>query len=181
MNTPDPFNGKLFTRFDDGFSYPSDDALHSHLFEQYKLYVEMVDRSSARRQTANSYFLTVNTGLLGFVGFLTTRQETATYIWLLGFAGITLSVLWYWLVRSYRDLNTAKFAVIHAIEKRLPLSLYDAEWEALGRGKRPDLYRPFTHIEIGVPFVFLLLHSVVFLHSFPSDALRGPIRNLVCQ
>ena len=33
----------------------------NHLLEQYKLYVQMADKISERRQSANSFFLTVNT------------------------------------------------------------------------------------------------------------------------
>jgi hypothetical protein len=33
---------------------------HSHLIEQYKLYVEMVDRLSARRVLVNNSFITLN-------------------------------------------------------------------------------------------------------------------------
>lgn len=35
-----------------------------HLFEQYKLYVEMADRISTRRMWANSFFLSVHTALI---------------------------------------------------------------------------------------------------------------------
>lgn len=35
-----------------------------HLFEQYKLYVEMADRISARRMLANSFFVGVHTALI---------------------------------------------------------------------------------------------------------------------
>jgi len=35
-----------------------------HLFDQYRLAVEMADRLSARRMQANTFFLAVNTGLL---------------------------------------------------------------------------------------------------------------------
>src|SRR4029453_10167325 len=41
---------------------PSDNGLekyHSHLIEQYKLYVEMVDRLSARRVLVNNSFITL--------------------------------------------------------------------------------------------------------------------------
>ena len=31
-----------------------------HLFEQYKLYVESVEKTSDRRQHANNYFITIN-------------------------------------------------------------------------------------------------------------------------
>ena len=35
-----------------------------HLFEQYKLYVEMADRVSARRMLSNSFFVSVHTALI---------------------------------------------------------------------------------------------------------------------
>lgn len=88
-------------------------------------------------------------------------------MWLLAIAGIALSYLWYRLIRSYRDLNSAKFKVIHAIEKRLPLSPYDAKWEAMECGENPKLYKPVTHIEICVPWVFFALHVIAFIRTIP--------------
>jgi hypothetical protein len=38
--------------------------LRTIVLEQYKLYVEMADRLSARRALANTFFLTVNTAVL---------------------------------------------------------------------------------------------------------------------
>lgn len=165
MSDPDDlFAGKLFNKFDGRGEYPDTDKYRTHLLEQYKLYVEMLDRISARRQAANSYFLSVNTALLGFVGYLTTK-EPVEYLWLLGIAGLALSFAWQRLILSYQGLNTAKFAVVHAIEKVLPVSLYDAEWEALGRGKNKELYTPFTNIELNVPWVFVSLHAFVILRT----------------
>lgn len=171
-NDTDPFGGRLFTQFPEEQPYPSNEKLQAHLFEQYKLCVEMADRISVRRQTANSYFLTVNTALLSFVGYVTAK-DTGDYLWLLGVVGISLCYLWYRIIRSYRDLNTAKFAVIHEIEKWLPLSPYDAEWEAMGRGEDPQRYKPFTHIETGVPWVFVLLHAFVLFRTFPWALIRN--------
>jgi hypothetical protein len=74
------------------------------------------------------------------------------------------------LILSYKGLNTAKFNVIHAIEKRLPISPYDAEWEAVGRGENEVLYKPFTHIELNVPWVFVVLHAFVVLRTIPWKA-----------
>ena len=150
--------------------YSNPEAHQAHLLEQYKIYVELADKISERRQSANSYFLTVNSALLAFVGYVTTK-DTSDYLWLLGIAGMTLSYLWYRLVRSYRGLNTAKFLVIHAIEKRLPLSPYDAEWKMLGEGRNPKLYKPLTHIEAGVPWMFFGLHTFVLLHTVPWTVL----------
>ena len=77
-------------------------------------------------------------------------------------AGVILCFTWYRLVRSYRDLNTAKFKVIHEIERRLPLSPYDAEWEAVGGGDDSKLYLPFTHVEKFIPWIFMALHGFAF-------------------
>ena len=117
----------------------------SHILEMYKLYVEMADRISSRRQTANSFFLTINSAIIGFVGYIKI-SEINEYNWIIEVAGIFLCYVWYRLVRSYKDLNSGKFKVIHEIEKELPLSPYDAEWEAIGRGKNPNLYLPFTNL-----------------------------------
>ena len=66
-------------------------------------------------------------------------------------------------MRSYKDLNTGKFKIIHEIENKLPLALFDAEWTALGRGKNSKLYLPFTHIEIWIPRIFVILYVVLLI------------------
>ena len=140
-----------------------------HYLDIYKIYVENADRISSRRQSANSFFLTINTVIVSFVGYVQldkTQVFNAAFYWVVGVAGMVLCFLWYRLVKSYKDINTGKFKVIHEIEKRLPIAPYDAEWEALGRGKNPKLYLPFTRIELGVPLVFFILHAFVFLRTF---------------
>ena len=140
-----------------------------HVLEIYKLYVEMADRISMRRQAANSFFLTINSAIVALVGYVNAiamSEKSASYFYILvAVAGMLLSYLWYRLVLSYKQLNSGKFKVIHAIETKLPIRPYDAEWDALGRGKDPSLYKPFTHIEIMVPWVFFFLHTIVFLVS----------------
>lgn len=172
MGDADPFGGKLFTKLEPDREYPENEKYQAHLLEQYKLYVEMADRVSARRQTANSYFLSINTALLGFIGYA-TGKDAGDQLWLLGLVGVVLSYLWYRVIVSYRDLNSGKFKVVHEIEKRLPISPYDAEWEAMGRGKDPSLYRPLTHVEKAVPLVFLALHAFVALRAVPFGRLCG--------
>jgi hypothetical protein len=136
------------------------DAFTQHRLEQYKLYVEMADRISSRRMTANSFFVTLNTALVAFLGLAVAKQETDRLGWYIAvsIAGVTVSLLWYFLIRSYRDLNSAKFNVVHLVESELPLKIYDAEWEMVGRGKNPELYRPVTHIETKVPLLFVAIY-----------------------
>jgi hypothetical protein len=92
----------------------------------YKLAVEMADRISGRRALANTFFLTVNTGLAALLGGNNLR-------WYVAAAGIVFALAWWWLLQSYRKLNWAKFEVINAIEPRLPLQLFSDEFCSPGR------------------------------------------------
>jgi len=146
----------------------------THYLEMYKLYVEMADRISMRRQSANSFFLTINSAIIAVLGYVqfgvylgaklgVEPSQTNDFYWIISVLGMVLCVIWYRLVRSYSQLNTAKFKVIHRIEQQLPLAPYDAEWEAVGRGENPKLYKPFTHIEVKIPWIFFALNLAVFL------------------
>lgn len=138
----------------------------SVVFDQYRLYLELTDRISQRRQTANSFFVAVNTALIALLGYINAEREplrAQRFYFLVTVAGIVLCFLWYRIIRSYRDLNTARFAVVHQMECLLPLRPYSAEWDLVGRGYVSRLYKPFTHIEIGVPWLFLVLYATVFI------------------
>jgi len=135
---------------------------HDHLLNQYQLYVEMADKISDRREKANSFFLALNTAAVGLSTYMTLSHpgQHALVEGSLSIAGVTLCYLWYRIIRSYRDLNSAKFKIVHELETHLPVKPYGAEWEAVGRGKNKRLYLPFTHVETFVPWVFMLLHFV---------------------
>ena len=77
---------------------------------------------------------------------------------------MALCLAWFWLVRSYRQLNSGKYAVIGALEERRPASPYwRAEWTALGEGKHKGKYWPLTHLEQWVPAAFGLTYVSGFL------------------
>src|SRR5258707_15794974 len=103
------------------------DKYIEHLLEQYKIYIGAVEKISDRRQKANEFFLTLNTALVALLGFIVsqTQSNSGITIAVSSMAGLTICYLWYRIVRSYKGLNGGKFLVIHAIEKRLPLALYD--------------------------------------------------------
>lgn len=141
-----------------------------HVLEIYKMYVDMADKVSSRRQSANSYFLTLNTAIIAILSYIeqcTSQVISSKYSWIVSFAGIILSYSWYRLIRSYKDLNSGKFKVVHHIERMLPIAPYDAEWKAIGEGKDKEMYLPFTKVEIRVPWIFLFVHAFVFIQSFP--------------
>lgn len=127
----------------------------------YQMYVGMADKISERRQTANSFFLALNSAIISLGGYTAVKEQAAIplgLIWLTAAAGVMISGLWLRLIVSYRDLNTAKFKVVHELEKLLPVRPYDAEWQAVGRGDKSWLYLPFSHIELWVPLGFMIIH-----------------------
>ena len=149
-----------------------------HLLEQYKVYVEMADRISARRQTANSFFLSVNTAIIALIAYVNFGSDKTDFYWLVSLAGMILCYMWYRLIRSYKGLNTAKFKVVHEMEQKLPFAPYDIEWDKAGRGENPKLYLPFTHTEMIIPWVFFAVHVVVFLESVKVFEF---LRELICR
>jgi len=142
----------------------------AHLLEIYKLYVDSAEKTTDRRQSANSFFLTVNTALIALTGYVQLGAgdtNTSSYYWAVSLAGMILCLAWYRLIRSYRGLNSGKFKVIQAMEQYLPAAPFNTEWEVLGKGKDPKKYLSFSKVEAIVPWVFLCLHAVVFLRALP--------------
>jgi hypothetical protein len=137
--------------------YPENEKYQAHILEQYKIYIEMADRVSARRQAANSYFLAINTAIIGFIGY-TIPKESTRYLWILSAGGMAICYFWYRIIISYKQLNAGKFNIIHMIETHLPIRPYNAEWVILGEGKCATLYKPVTHVENTVPWIFFTLH-----------------------
>ncbi len=145
-------------------------SYRDHALEMYKTYVEMADRISERREKANSFFLAVNTALIALLAkdaFGGSAAGPRALELLVPVAAGVLCYLWYRIIRSYRDLNSAKFKVVHVIERQLPLRPYDAEWESVGGGKNPRLYLPFTHVETVVPWLFMAFHALLAASAVP--------------
>ena len=138
----------------------------AHLLEQYKLYVEMADRISSRRQSTNSFFLSVNTAIIALLSYINMGSNNgSSFYCLVSLAGMSLCLMWYKLLCSYKNLNTAKFEVIHEMEAKLPISPYDSEWKKVENGNNSKLYLPFTHIEFYIPWVFFVIYVFIFLNN----------------
>lgn len=139
------------------------------VLEIYKLLVEMADRVSQRRQSANSFYLTVNTAIIGVTAyFAPDTKEVNT--WAISLAGVAICILWIRAVLSYKFLNTAKFKVITDLEGRLPVAAYKDEWEFLksANGRR---HIPFHTTEVLVPFVFIFVHAAQSAITLPWDTI----------
>jgi hypothetical protein len=148
--------------------------------ELYKLAVEMADRVSARRALANTFFLTLNSALLAVIGLVPPADSVRALaagsgdrfgLVLLTVAGLLLSLTWWTLLRSYRQLNQAKFMVINAMEERLPAALFSDEWRFLQaqRSRR----RWHRYVELGqaervVPLIYAAVYVAAGIRTLVS-------------
>lgn len=144
------------------------------LLEQYKLYVELADRVSDRRIKTNQYFITLLSGLLVVLSFALHKDQQTTLsqyqpyiVFSVGLLGIILCLVWQINIRSYRQLNSQKFQVIHDMEKQLPYPLFTKEWELLGEGKDRKKYLQLSRVEKWVPLIlsipFFIILIIVFI------------------
>ena len=149
----------------------------AHLLEQYKIYVEMADHVSQRRDQSNRFYVTIVSALaaivvviarfglpaggangaisnIGDIGFLIT-----------GLFGLALCCVWRWNIRSYRDLNSAKYKIIGKIEKQLPFAGYSEEWDILRHPEGRKPYLQLTRVEQFVPLIFMALFALLIAYS----------------
>lgn len=138
------------------------ESFNATLFEQYRLYVASAEKISERRVSANNYLLTVNASLVTLYGLLATSQCGSYWTTLVPVAGVLVSLTWYRIITSYRDLNTVKFKVIHEIEQQMPAALYEYEWEVADKGQG-KAYHPLSHLEQWIPIIFMTLHIMVVI------------------
>jgi hypothetical protein len=143
------------------------------LFEQYKLAIEMADRVSARRGTANGFYFTVNSALLAVSESLGLAIASG--------AGLVLTAAWWLQLRSYRNLNAAKWEVIGKLEGRLPTQPFSDEWgilkadalerqtvrfQWLAKALKPlARYAELSVVEQVVPVLFFALFGVALGHA----------------
>lgn len=138
---------------------PADSGVYLDL---YKLAVEMADRISARRTQANAFFLALQSALLALLGNKNFDDPP------IAAAGIILGIAWWLLLRSYRDLNKAKFDVILKMEKRLPVEIFGDEWKALKQDPVPGWRKRYAElgtIEKVIPTVSVIGYLIVLVAS----------------
>ena len=126
----------------------------SHYLSLYRDYVNSADAVSSRRNTANGFFLTINSAFLGAKGYIKVSDND--FSWILGAVGVLFCLVWWKLIQSYRTLNGAKFDVIQLMERQLPLAAFTAEEYVYKTGT--TVHRALSTIESYVPALFGVLH-----------------------
>ena len=134
----------------------------NHLLDQYKLYVEMADRISQRRDQSNRFYASLLAGMIALMVVL-ARFDISDDVWVVvflvgGIFGTLLSVVWFVNIRSYRTLNTAKFKIINEMEGTLPAQGYAKEWDLLRSATDSPKYFQLTRVEQLVPVLMAMIY-----------------------
>jgi hypothetical protein len=98
-------------------------------------------------------------------GIASSRDDAGPWLAIIPVAGLLVSFAWFSIIKAYKDLNTAKFKVIHELENYLPMALFKYEWHSceLGKGKA---YKPITHLERWIPLIFAGVYLVLTVFAF---------------
>lgn len=134
-----------------------------YLFEQYKLYVETIDRMSSRRLLAHAFFISLN--LIAIATFSTSFKEQGLMPSLIALTPLMvvslLCVVWWKIADTYRRINFGRVKAIRELEKLLPVVPYEAEWSAKWKDKPSRLYSSLIGLEHWVPFCFLSFYVAI--------------------
>src|SRR4051812_17329400 len=96
-----------------------------HYVEQYRLYLYIFNTTIERRQKSNEFFMGLNTALMAFLGYIEVKEgmsipHAPIIFMIVPLIGMSICYSWYLIIKSYKDLNRAKFKVIHRLEANLP-------------------------------------------------------------
>lgn len=137
------------------------DKYKGDFLTQYRDYVGSADNISSKREKANAFFLTINTGFIGAKTYFVATSIEGSYVQAI--VGLMFCFLWGRMIQSYKTLNGSKFEVIQLMERHLPLAPFAAE-EFIQKNNGKG-HRTLTSVEKYLPAVFAILHvfTVIFL------------------
>jgi len=133
------------------------ESASEQLMRQYELMVNSALQVTTWRQSANNFYLAVNTALLTIAAYLYNILPNTGII--IGLIGMAITVLWYDTIRYFRALNKAKFLVIHEIEKQLPIAMFQLEDQHFSKEER----KRATSIESKIPILFGIAYLVLVI------------------
>jgi hypothetical protein len=158
----------------------------SELIQLFQILTESSEQLTNRRQGLNTFFLTINTALIGAIGWLASTlvikpgdfmqmihfvpREKFLFALLLAATGMGLCFIWCQFLKSYNIVSQSKIEIVKVIEQELPYRLFSGQYSIVENDD--NHYWPFTTLELLVCLVFLFFHSVIFLLTLLSLAFK---------
>ncbi len=173
-------NNKIFNMLLDDENYIAshlDSRLQDNLdiaMKQYEMFVETSEELVRRKQTVNSFYITLNSVIISVIlaAFaLSDKLEVfgcsvgySTIITCLSsVVGGIVCFSWYSVIQSYADLNSSKMKIISYIETQLAYNLYDTEWQLVSNKTGNKKYKSFSRKEKFIAKLFMGLYVLLFL------------------
>ncbi|GAB2021556.1 hypothetical protein RyT2_06300 [Pseudolactococcus yaeyamensis] len=150
-------------RLEDFGNNMEDKKIEDRKFELYKIYLNSIEKISDRRDNANKYFLQIQSVIFVLCGLIIQHGGSEKEMFLCGISifGIIMSIIFYFLINSYKQMNSGKFKVLHEMENELDIDMYKKEWIFLEEGENRKVYFPFSHIERCIPIIFGIAYLLV--------------------
>ena len=144
------------------------------LMEQYKIFVQSSEDLVKRKQSVNSFYVTLNSVLLSAIisvlcavndlpvlfGVVKVSFLISVFAAIIGFV---ICFSWLSLLSSYADLNSSKMKIISGIERDLAVNLYETEWEVMTQKVGKRKYRSFSKKEKTVAILFGVLYTLIVI------------------
>lgn len=141
-------------------------AHKGELLDQYKMFQKTSEDLVARRQSVNSFYISVNSALVALVGIVMGIVDMPAKVYVMIFmcvTGIILDISWIGILEAYGTLNAAKMKVINLMEEQLPVALYDVEWRVMSDKLNNKKYVSFTDSEKRIPKIFACVYSTIIV------------------
>ncbi len=141
-------------------------AHKGEILDQYKMFQKTSEDLVARRQSVNSFYISVNSALVALVGIVMGLVETPAKMYVMAFmclTGIILDISWMNILEAYGTLNAAKMKVIKLMEEKLPVALYDVEWQVMSDKLNNKKYVSFTDSEKRIPRIFAAVYICIIV------------------
>ena len=140
---------------------PGAQTFNHNLMEQYKIACTAADNVSARRETSNRYLITLNVAIVVMYGLQHSGPVNWTLLLPLAASGAMTSLISLAIIESHRRLNQAKFPIITAMEKHLPVATYQREWKLLKEKSWWNRYLEVSRLDSIIYSLFLVIHVIV--------------------
>jgi len=134
--------------------------------EEYKLFLNQVNKLTDRRQNVTTVYLTVNSAIVGALAFLFKDVQMPSWAYpasaaILLVSGVAACSLWRRLISQYSVLLGWWYEQLRDIETAMPNSraLLTEEYEALYGGGQSQPRVGLTRYEIRLTWLFTVLYA----------------------
>lgn len=164
----DDFDMGYYNIFNDNIYEPGshDKEYIERVMEQYKIYQKTSEDLVERRQSVNSFYISVNSAIVAVFGVilgLVDYPSNVFVIMIMALIGIILDISWIKLLDAYGVLNSAKMKVISMLERELPIRLYDTEWMVMSDKLNLKKYVSFTDSEKRIPKILIFVYIMIII------------------